>query len=76
MSHFDCIPAGKKEIYSKEKGGWILVDLEYENMDDLKIILDEREAENKELKKANNKLMKTVEKMNTRIIDLESKLKK
>lgn len=76
MSHFDHIPAGKKEFYNKEKNIWELVDLKQADSEDLKIMLDEKDAEVKELRIDLEKSKKIIEKMNAKIIELESNASK
>lgn len=49
MPHYDHIPAGKKEVFDKESGEWILVDLKDSDVDDLRIIIEEKDARIKEL---------------------------
>lgn len=56
MLQFDHIPKGKKAEYNKEKGEWELVGLSAENIEDLKIMLSELEAELQELKAENESL--------------------
>lgn len=49
MPHYDHIPAGKKEVFDKESGEWILADLKGNNIEDLQILLEEKDARIKEL---------------------------
>lgn len=53
---YDAIPAGKKQIIDKETGQPKLVDLSNESVEDLQIILSEKEATIEELEKENKEL--------------------
>lgn len=72
MSHFDHVPAGKREHYNKQTNQWELVDLKETSHEDMKIILDERNAEIEELRAEIVKCDEIIKKMNAKIIDLES----
>lgn len=56
MLHYDSIPAGKKPQFNKESGEYELVDLKADNVDDLRIMLDESNAKVKELEAMNKNL--------------------
>ena len=56
MLHYDSIPAGKKPQLNKESGEYELVDLKTDNVDDLRIMLDESNAKVKELEAMNKNL--------------------
>lgn len=72
MGHFDHVPAGKREHYNKKTNQWELVDLNETSHEDMKIILDERNAEIEELRAEIVKRDEIIKKMNAKIIDLES----
>lgn len=72
MPHFDHIPPGKREQYNKKTGQWELVPLKESSIEDLKIMLDERNSEIEELKSEIAKRDKVIEKMNHKIIELET----
>ena len=72
MGHFDHIPAGKRERYNKKTNQWELVDLKETSHEDMKIILDERNAEIEELRSEIVKRDEIIKKMNAKIINLES----
>lgn len=75
MSHFDHIPPGKREMYNKASGKWELIDAKDTSVEDLKITLDERNAELEDLRAAVAKPDKIIAEMNQKIISLESKKK-
>lgn len=72
MGHFDHVPAGKREHYNKKTNQWELVDLKETSHEDMKIILDERNAEIEELRAEIVRRDEIIKKMNAKIIDLES----